>query len=130
MRADFESCELLLAIARSTDAAKIHHFAERVCDWDSLLDLAKEHCVSPMLFSRLADMGQEVPLAVQKHLRAEYDRNLFHSLTNAAELIAVLKVFERETIPAMPFKGVVLGASIYRGPYDASRGRFGCAYRL
>src|SRR5262249_28707626 len=36
------------------------------------------------------------------------------SLANAAELISVLKAFERENIPAMPFKGVVLGASIYR----------------
>ena len=50
---------------------------------------------------------------MQERLRAEYERNMFHNLANAAELIGVLKAFEREMIPAMPFKGVVLGASIY-----------------
>jgi len=39
---------------------------------------------------------------------------MFHNLANAAELIGVLKAFEHEMIPAMPFKGVVLGASAYR----------------
>jgi hypothetical protein len=38
---------------------------------------------------------------------------MFHSVANAAELIAVLKAFDREAIPAMPFKGVVLAASTY-----------------
>ena len=38
---------------------------------------------------------------------------MLHSLANAVELIAVLKALEDELIPAMPFKGVVLGASIY-----------------
>lgn len=67
----------------------------------------------PMLFSRLADMGSAVPLIVQESLRTEYHRNVFYSLANAAELIAVLNAFEHEMIPAMPFKGVVLGASVY-----------------
>jgi len=67
----------------------------------------------PMLFSRLADIGSALPLIVQERLRAGYHRNVFHSLANAAELIALLNAFEHEMIPAMPFKGVVLAASIY-----------------
>jgi hypothetical protein len=67
-----------------------------------------------MAYTRLSDLGPAVPTFVQEHLRAAYDRNAFHSLANAAELISVLKVFECENIPAMPFKGVVLGASVYR----------------
>jgi hypothetical protein len=113
MRADCESCELLRAIARSSDAEQVHRLAAKVGDWDSLLVLAEEHCVLPMLFLRLADMGPAVPLFVQERLRTEYDRNMFHSLANAVELIAVLKALADEMIPAMPFKGVVLGASIY-----------------
>ncbi len=66
-----------------------------------------------MLFLRIEDMGKAVPLTVQERLRTEYQRNVFHSLANAAELIAVLKVFDQEMIPAMPFKGVVLAASVY-----------------
>jgi Uncharacterised nucleotidyltransferase len=109
-----ESCELLRAIVRRPmDAQQISRLAGNVRDWDSVLELAQEHRVLPMLFSQLANMGPAVPLIVQERLRLEYDRNMFHSLANAVELIAVLKTFEHEMIPAMPFKGVVLGTSIY-----------------
>ncbi|MGF7182435.1 nucleotidyltransferase domain-containing protein [Tunturiibacter psychrotolerans] len=113
MRADRESCELLLAIARSTDGEQIHRLAAKVGDWDSLVQIADEHRILPMLFLRLADIGAAVPLLVREHVRIEYERNMFNSLANAVELITVLKAFEDKLIPAMPFKGVVLGASIY-----------------
>jgi len=117
MPADNESCELLRAIARlPSDAEEIRRCALKVRDWDLLLETAQEHRVLPMLFLRLADMGPAVPTAVQERLRAEYDRNVFHNLANAAELIAVLKAFEEKAIPVMPFKGVVLGAALYRDP--------------
>jgi len=109
-----ESCELLRAIARSSDAEQMHRLALNVHNWDSLFNLAQQHRMSSMLFLRLVDMGTAVPPAVQKRIRAEYERNMFHNLANAVELIAVLKAFERESIPAMPFKGVVLAASVYR----------------
>jgi hypothetical protein len=116
MAADHDSCELLRAIARrptGTAAQQIHQLAEKVRDWDSLLRLAYEHRVSPMLYSRLAEVGPAVPPEVQERLRTEYQRNMLYNLANAAELLAVLKAFEHERIPAMPFKGVVLGASAY-----------------
>src|ERR1700733_2297104 len=113
MRADRESCELLRAIARSSDAEQVHRLAAEVGDWGSLLELAEEHRVLPMLFLRFADFGAAVPLLVREHVRIEYERNMFNSLANAVELITVLKAFEDKLIPAMPFKGVVLGASIY-----------------
>jgi hypothetical protein len=113
MRADSGSCELIRAIARSSDAEQVHRFAAKVGDWDSLLELAEEHGVFPMLYLRLADMGPAAPLFVQERVRTEYNTNMFHSLANAVELIAILKALEDEMIPAMPFKGIVLGASIY-----------------
>jgi hypothetical protein len=113
MRADCESCELLRAISRSSDAEQVHRLAAKVGDWDSLLEVAEEHRVLPMLFLRLADMGATVPQSVRERVRTEYEKNIFNSLANAVELIAVLKALEDEMIPAMPFKGVVLGASIY-----------------
>ncbi|MBB5329939.1 nucleotidyltransferase domain-containing protein [Tunturiibacter gelidoferens] len=113
MRADLESCALLRAIARSSDAKQVPRLAANVRDWNSLLELAEEHRVLPMLFLRLVDMGPPVPQFVLEHLRTEYETNMFNTLANAVELIAVLKAFEDKMIPAMPFKGVVLGASIY-----------------
>jgi Uncharacterised nucleotidyltransferase len=108
-----EDCDLLRAIARSTDTEELQRLSVHVRNWESLLELAQEHRVSSIMFSRLAKIEEAVPPAAQQQLRAAYDRNMFHSLANAAELIAVLKEFGRENIPAMPFKGVVLAASIY-----------------
>ncbi len=116
MLADCDSCELLRAIAlprTSVTAEKIRQLAGKVRDWDSLFKLATEHRVLPMLYLRLTNVGAAIPSDVQARLRSEYERNMFHNLANAAELIDVLKTFEREMIPAMPFKGVVLGASAY-----------------
>jgi hypothetical protein len=114
--ADHASRELLRAIARlpaSGAADRIDWLAERVRDWDGLFRMAEEHRMLPMLASRLGEMGPAVPPVMQERLRAAYDRNAFHSLANAAELISLLKTFDQAKIAAMPFKGVVLGASVY-----------------
>ncbi len=66
-----------------------------------------------MLFLRLGDLGPTVPQDIQERLRTAYSRNMFHNLANTAELICILQIFEQDGIPAMPFKGVVLGASAY-----------------
>jgi hypothetical protein len=115
--ADHASRELLRAIARRLPAGgaadRIDWLAERVRDWDGLFRMAEEHRMLPMLASRLGEMGPAVPPVMQERLRAAYDRNAFHSLANAAELISLLKAFDQAKIAAMPFKGVVLGASVY-----------------
>src|SRR5271155_6002416 len=107
MPVDRDTGELLRAIVRRPTGAvaeQIHQLAEKIGDWDSLLILADEHRVSPMLYLRLSDVGAAIPQDVQERLRAGYHRNMFHSLANAAELIRVLEMFEHEMIPAMPFK--------------------------
>ena len=116
MPADRESCELLRAIVQRPEnavAQRIDQLAGNVRDWDSLVRLAREHRVLPILYTRLADVGAAVPPATQSQLQSEYQRNLVHNLANAAELVSLLRELERAGIPAMPFKGVVLGASVY-----------------
>lgn len=114
--ADGDSCELLRAVVRQateTDAQQMYQLAENVRDWGSLLSIADEHRLLPMLCLRLGNIGPAVPEDVQERLQDGYRRNMFHNLANAAELIDLLRTFEREMIPAMPFKGIVLGASAY-----------------
>jgi hypothetical protein len=111
-----DSCELLRAVVRrpvEADSQQMYQLAEGVRDWASLLSVADEHRVLPMLYLRLRNIGRVVPQEVQERLQDGYQRNMFHNLANAAELIDLLRAFERETIPAMPFKGTVLGASAY-----------------
>ncbi|MGA9667895.1 MAG: nucleotidyltransferase family protein [Terracidiphilus sp.] len=114
MPADRERCELLRALVRRPgDDLLLDRLAKSVCDWDSLITTASQHGVLAMLFSRLSEIGTTAPPAAQERLEAEFHRNAFHSLANASELIAILKAFDRETIPAIPFKGVVLAATAY-----------------
>jgi hypothetical protein len=125
MPVDCKSCDLLRAISRRRDdtpARQLGQLASEIGDWSSLLKLAREHRVLPMLFLRLDEMGPAVPKEARDVLLAEYQRNVFHSVANAAELISVLAAFDREMIPAMPFKGVVLGASVYRNPMTRAAG--------
>lgn len=106
--------ELLRAIVRpSVTDLEIRELAGNIHDWGETLRVAKQHRVVPMLFSRLTQADAPIPPQAQEQLQSEYRRNLFHCMANAAELIALLKVFEAQTIPIMPFKGVVLAASIY-----------------
>jgi hypothetical protein len=116
MTAEREDCELLRAIASPPSAAaagQIRSFAGRVRDWDSLLRIANEHHVLPLLSSRFSQSGITVAPEVEDRLQSAYERNAFHGMANAAELITVLKALDHRGIAAMPFKGVVLAAAIY-----------------
>lgn len=114
---DAEACRLLRAIARqSADKECIVALAERVSDWSAVADLAAKHKVAPMVYLSLAASGASVPPEAQARLRADYESNALHNLVNASELVAVLADFNREGIEAIPFKGIVLGASVYGNP--------------
>jgi len=113
---DPECCALLRAIVRppsKDDEASLTCLAENIQDWENAIEGALKHGVLPMLYARLSKNGVPVPAAALERMKAENDRNTFHSLTNAAELISVLQAFEERGIPALPFKGVVLGESVY-----------------
>ena len=122
MPTDRESSDLLRAMIRRPSGAEIERLAKEIRDWDSLLKMAHEQRILPLLHARLAGLGSSVPIAIQKQLVSEYQRNVFHCIANTAELIEVLKEFDEEKIPAMPFKGVVLAASIYHDPSSRPAG--------
>ena len=107
---------LLTAIVQAPavdDRQDLADLVKKIVDWDALLDVAREHRLTPLLFSRLCGMDEQIPTEAQTRLRAEYDRNAFHTLANAAELVALVRAFDEQNIPAMPFKGIVLAASVY-----------------
>lgn len=114
--ADLAARALLLALVQQPSKAEtrnIYQLAEKVGDWGLFLSLAEEHRVSPMAYLRLRENGAAVPLAVEARLRAGYEGNALQCVINAAELIAILSALNREAIPAIPYKGIVLAASVY-----------------
>src|SRR6516164_7590301 len=113
---DPECCELLRAVVRpEPDGEKelLARFANNVRDWEAAITAANEHGVIPMLYSRLTANSVAVPAQVFERMRIENESNVFHSLANAAELLEVLRDFDEQKIPVMPFKGIVLAQSMY-----------------
>jgi len=106
--------QLLRAVVRpSADDSQIRTLAEDVRDWEQLMRIAREHRVMPLLFTRLTEAEATLPAKTAQRLYAEQQRNVFHCMANAAELLAILETFARYDIDAMPFKGIVLAASVY-----------------
>jgi Uncharacterised nucleotidyltransferase len=111
--------ELLRAIAQYPDengASQVAQWTQRVENWEDFLSAAQEHRILPLAFLRLTEVAAPVPAATLERLREAYHRNVFHCLSNTSELISLLQRFERDRIPVMPFKGIVLASTIYSDP--------------
>ena len=114
LSADKDSANLLRAIVMPSIEGRgetIAQLASRIQSWENLLELARRHGVVPMLYSRLAANQESVPSDALVLVRRAYERNALHCMTNAEELLRILKEFDGGGIRALPFKGVVLGAS-------------------
>ena len=113
---DHNVAQLLRALATPhthVGAASISTLSRDISCWDEVLRGAAEHGILPALYCRLAESTGFVPTDVYDRARREFERNAFHCMTNAEELLEVLSAFEKAGIDVMPFKGVVLGASAY-----------------
>lgn len=113
---DRDTQNLLLGVSRQRHQGGIAEVAElagKVTRWEETIDAARRHGILPMLYSALAANEEHVARQVMDRAKGEFERNAFHCIANAAELLAVLRAFEDAGIPAIPFKGIVLGASAY-----------------
>jgi hypothetical protein len=110
--------ELLLACARTTidtgAANRIRSLLTGRIDWTYLLEKAHEHCVMPLLYRSLESTAPElVPDEVLESLRGSFRRNVLNNLFRTREMIFVVEMLASNGIPALPFKGPVLAASVY-----------------
>ena len=110
--------ELLLCCARTRPdtqrADKIKALLSNDIDWTYLVELARKHGVMPLLYWNLHTVcPQAVPGATLELLKSFFQDNVRRNLFLSGELIKLLKLLEMEGIPAIPFKGPVLAASVY-----------------
>jgi Uncharacterised nucleotidyltransferase len=115
---DAAACHLLRSVARwpsAVDTSAIRALAARIQDWDALISLAQVHRVALVLFACLSGLEIPVPESAVRQLDAEFQRNMVHNLASAAELAAILELFDGAGLRAMPFKGVVLAATAWGG---------------
>ena len=84
-----------------------------IVDWDEVIEVGRKHRLLPLLFSRVNETNAPVPPTALERIRLEHDRNAFRNLANANELVSLQRSFDEQHIPAMPFKGIALAASVY-----------------
>jgi hypothetical protein len=110
--------ELLLCCARTQPSSEIsqqiQNLVQQNINWDFLLQTAARHKVLPLLYQNLKTLCPEaVPKPVLSELRNFFHTNAANNLFLTQELLKILKLFQDNDIPAIPFKGPVLAASVY-----------------
>lgn len=113
---DQDTAELLRAVVRPNHPHgenTVPALIARIANWGATIEGARRHGIMPILYRGVAAHEQLVPVEIFQLARLEFERNAFHCMTNAEELLEILQAFEKAGIRAIPFKGVVLGARAY-----------------
>lgn len=110
--------ELLLCCARisteSERAARIRALLQKELDWPYLLSTALPHGMRPLLYWHLNSTCPEaVPKGVLDQLRDYFQENARRNLFLTGELLRLLRLFEAQGIPVVPYKGPTLAALVY-----------------
>lgn len=86
-------------------------------DWEYLLRMSLSHGVMPLLYRTIsAACPEAVPKPFVHQLRSYFYTNAVRSLFITEELLNLLGQLDARGIPAIPFKGPVLAASVYGEP--------------
>jgi hypothetical protein len=95
-------------------ANTIREILARPLDWDYVLWEAEENSTTPLLDRHLSAVAPgAAPAAVQEQLKKTCRANTVRCLYLTAELINILRLFQGQNIPAIPYKGPVLAAQAY-----------------
>jgi len=96
------------------EAIRIKNLVSKNIDWAYLVRTARAHGVMPLLYRTLnSTCSAAVPTQTLAELREHFYHNTGRNLFLAKELLKLLNLFEVHAIPAIPYKGPVLSASIY-----------------
>jgi Uncharacterised nucleotidyltransferase len=110
--------ELILCCARThitpSTAERIKTLLQQDINWNYLIKIASRNGIVPILSESLKTIGPEaLPKDILSQLRNASYTNAQNNLLQTAELLKLLKLFEANKIPVIPFKGPVLTASVY-----------------
>ncbi|MEL6496540.1 MAG: nucleotidyltransferase family protein [Cyanobacteria bacterium J06623_7] len=112
--------ELILCCARtrlnSAELEQIELLLQQQLDWDYLITTAKLHKVIPLMYFNLArrhEVAARVPTSVLTRLRTEAMGIARHNLLFVRELSTLTQLFADAGLQVIPYKGLLLAASIY-----------------
>jgi hypothetical protein len=99
----------------SETVMRIRVLLQHDTDWEYLLRTATENGIEPLLYRHLNAISPEsVPKTTLDQLRDDFNDNSRRNLFLTKELLNLLTLFETHQIAAIPFKGPVLAASVYK----------------
>lgn len=110
--------QLLLCCARtqldSAQAEQIKGLLRQELDWPDLIRTAQRHGLMPLLYHTLSRTYPHlVPPPVLNQLAARFQDNAGRNIALTKELLRLLKLLESHGIPAIPYKGPALAATVY-----------------
>ena len=110
--------DLLCCCARSSADAKwasrIDRLARGRMDWTALLEAARGHGLTPLLYHHLsATCPDAVPGIVLDRLNDHFHHHTRRNLLLTGELLRILDLLESRGVRTVPFKGPVFGESVY-----------------
>lgn len=82
-------------------------------DWNAVLALAETHGLAPLLCTRLGSGLHALPRAVGQALHHAYMTNAAQAMLFEHELSQVVRLFVREEVPLIAYKGVPLAKMLY-----------------
>lgn len=99
---------------RAGDREQLLRLLDTKLDWAYLLNLASRHGLRPLLYRHLnAIAAAAVPKAVFAQLWSWHEFTARRNQAMAKELLRILGLLDTNGIPAVPYKGPALAASIY-----------------
>lgn len=110
--------EMLLCGSRthptSQNTGHLQELLRKELDWDWLVETAVEHKVIPLFYQNLKTAAPEkVPPDVLSQIRGYVQIITRRNLFLTGELLALLRIFEKNKILAVPLKGAALAADAY-----------------
>lgn len=95
-------------------APRIAGLVQEGVDWNQLLQRARLHRVMPLVHSSLSAVAnREVPPSAAEELRASLRASARNGLALSGHLLQLVRFFEQEGIPVLPFKGPLLAKALY-----------------
>jgi hypothetical protein len=109
---------LLLACCRASiskeDSEKIRTLGHGPIDWNTFINLADRHRVTPLVRRSLNRYSTErIPDYVVDSLSARVEKNTQRALTMTSEFVRVFKFLAQRSIPVIPLKGPILALQLY-----------------
>lgn len=110
--------ELLLYLCNpnftSESEVKIKELLKQNIDWLKIINLAKQHGVTCLVYQQITNLNQElIPINILNFFRESYLINLKKNIKFTGELLRIVKLFESNNISVISFKGSVLAELAY-----------------